>query len=170
MPWQSQSCGRTFPGSQHTSGAAVVPSDEVVPGQQPGAHLAVSPSPSQSAFSTPVPVPGRHRFSRSPDRCSADGLGQVSPLYDRTLPSPSQESSIKLKSTHWQVRALWWLRLCVGFCSSRKAEFSWSSCPVLQLLLCRQSPPVKSTLLCDLHLLGSPSKARLSLGAPNSPA
>jgi len=43
--------------------------------------LPCPPSPPQSAFPAAVPVPWRqHRFSCSPDRCSADGLGQASPL------------------------------------------------------------------------------------------
>lgn len=55
----------------------------------------------------------------------------------RTLPSPSQGIQVKLKSTHWQVTAVWWLRLHVGSHFSRKPIYSWSSCPVFQLLLCR---------------------------------
>lgn len=67
----------------------------------------------------------------------------------RASPSPSQEIQVKLKSMHWQVTAVWWLRPHLGSRFSRKPIFSWSSCPVFQLLLCR------------LKLMGEPWKRAL---------
>lgn len=67
----------------------------------------------------------------------------------RASPSPSQEIQVKLKSLHWQVTAVWWLRPHLGSRFSRKPIFSWSSCPVFQLLLCR------------LKLMGEPWKRAL---------
>lgn len=70
----------------------------------------------------------------------------------RTFPSPSQEIQVKLKSTHWLVTAVWWLRLQLGSRFPRKYIFSWSSGPVLHLLLCRlklmEETWEDSTLLC----------------------
>lgn len=83
------------------------------------------------------------------------------------------QPGLKLKSTHWQVMAGWWLRLHLGSCVSRKPIFSWSFCPVFQLLLCRLKliggTSEESTLLCNLYVSESPSKARLSLSTSNNP-
>lgn len=133
----------------------MVPSDGTVPGQYIG------------ALSSTCSVP--HSFSEHLLNCW-DWPGQS--LLHRTLPSPSQEIQVKLKSTHWQVTAVWWLRLHLGSCFSRKPIFSWSSCPVFQLLLCRlklmEGTSKESTLLCNLYLSESLSKARLSLSTSDN--
>lgn len=87
--------------------------------------------------------------------------------------SHSQKIQVKLKSIHWQVTAVWWLRLHLGSCFSRKPIFSCSSCPVFQLLLCRPKlmggTSEESTLLCNLCVSESPSKTKLSLGTSDNP-
>lgn len=141
--------GKTFPGSQWSCG---------------GAKCQSSILELRSTCSVP------HYFSEHFFNC-CDWPGKS--LLHRTLPSPSQDTQIKLKSTHWQVMAGWWLRLHLGSCISRKPIFSWSFCPVFQLLLCRLKliggTSEESTLLCNLYVSESPSKARLSLSTSNNP-
>lgn len=153
VPWQSQSCGKTFPRSQCPSGAVVVPSDGTV-----CCILDLS-----STHSVP------HSFSEHLLNCW-DWPGKS--VLHRTFPSCSQ-IKVKAESMHWQITAVWWLRPHLGSCFSRKPIFSWSSCPVFHLLLCRLKlmggTLEESTLLCNLYLSESPSKARLSLGTSDNP-
>lgn len=118
VPWQSQSVAR--------------PSLELwwcqVPGQYLGAqfHLLCPPF-LQSTF-------------------SAARIGQANPYYTAHCPVPARTSKLSLSEHLRQVTAVWWLRLHLGSCFSRNPIFSWSSCPVFQLLLCR------------LKLMGEPRK------------
>lgn len=113
VPWQSQSVARP---SLEASGAVVVPSARAV--SWSSVPLALSPFPSQSTFSTAR-------------------IGQANPYYTGHCPVPARTSKLSLSQHLRQVTAVWWLRLHLGSCFSRKPIFSWSSCPVFQLLLCR---------------------------------